>query len=197
MMKRVAMTGGVACGKSMVSEMLARRGWHVIETDRLAHRAYEPGSEVQKKIVDAFGSGVLNADGSINRAVLGDVVFSNAELLGLLNSIVHPWVRAEWQNQLDRQSREKPGQPSVVVIPLLFETGAEVFFDRIIGVGCPEPLQRERMRRRGLDEESIRRRLSAQLPLETKLNLTHIVIWNSGSLAFLERQADAAARSLS
>ncbi|MFQ3671844.1 MAG: dephospho-CoA kinase [Verrucomicrobiia bacterium] len=195
-MKRIGMTGGVACGKSMVSEMLARRGWRVIETDRLAHAAYEVGTGVYKNIVDAFGEAVLNADRSVNRAALGDIVFSHPEKLGLLNSIVHPWVRAEWQNQLERHRREEPGRPSVVVIPLLFETGAEVYFDRIIGVGCPEALQRKRMQARGLDEASIGRRIGAQLPLEKKLNLSHMVIWNSGSLAFLERQVIAMAKLL-
>ncbi|GAB4240857.1 MAG: dephospho-CoA kinase [Candidatus Methylacidiphilales bacterium] len=197
MKARVAMTGGVACGKSTVAEMLSRRGWRVIETDRLAHRAYEPGTAVYQNIVDVFGEGVLNEDGSVNRALLGDIVFSNPDKLGRLNAIVHPWVRAEWRNQLDTHHRENPGQPSIVVIPLLFETGAEGFFDRIIGVGCPESLQRERLRSRGLDDGKIERRIGAQLPLEKKLNLTHMVIWNSGDLAFLERQVIAASELLS
>lgn len=193
---RVAMTGGVACGKSMVSEMLARWGWEVIECDRLAHAAYERGTAVHKNVVDAFGEGVLNADGSINRRILGEVVFSDPEKLGKLNAIVHPWVRAEWQNRLETHRRANPGKPSVVVIPLLLETGAGVFFDRIIGVGCPQRLQRERLRQRGLDDEAIDRRIRAQLPLEQKLNQTHLVIWNSGSLAFLERQVSAVIESL-
>lgn len=196
MKMRVAMTGGVACGKSTVAEILSRRGWRVIEADRLAHRAYEPGTTVYKNIVDAFGREVLNEDCSINRVLLGDVVFSNPDKLGLLNAIVHPWVRAEWQNQLDTHHRENPGQPSIVVIPLLFETGAEVFFDRVIGVGCPDSLQRQRLRRRGLHEGKIDGLIRAQLPLEKKLNLTHMVIWNSGSLTFLERQVFAATELL-
>lgn len=194
---RIGMTGGPACGKSMVSEMLARQGWNIIETDRLAHQAYAVDGPAYKNVVDAFGPSILNPDRSVNRSILGGIVFANPDSLRLLNSILHPWIRNEWQKQLERHHRNQPSVPSVVVIPLLFETEAEASFDRIIGVGCPADLQRQRLLARGLNQEAVTQRIDSQLPLQTKLNRSHMIIWNSGSLAFLGQQVQHLSASLS
>src|SRR5258708_1478314 len=95
----IGLTGGVACGKSTPAEGLLTRGWHVIDTDRIAHRLMEPGEGTWKNVVDAFGPSILQPDKSIDRKVLGRLVFADPSLRAKLNEITHPAIRTAWQRE--------------------------------------------------------------------------------------------------
>lgn len=185
---KIGITGGIGCGKSTAAEILASLGWEIIDTDVLAHGVYAAGSEGCKKVVDAFGPQVLKGDLSVDRTVLGRIVFSSPDKLRLLNSIVHPLVRAEWQFRLGDHLRRHPFVPVAVIIPLLHEVNAAGEFDRVVCVGCDAETQHARLRGRGLNQAQIEARLKSQLPMEEKIKLSHILIWNSGTRTLLERQ---------
>lgn len=177
---RVGLTGTIAAGKSSVAELWRARGATVIDSDALAHQALEPGTATYRQIVAEFGNGILNADGTIHRRALGDIVFNDVGRRAALNAIVHPVVRQRWQ--------ESPAR--VVMIPLLYEVGAEKEFDVVVVVGCSEATQLRRLAEKGLTEAQARARLQAQWPVQQKMDRGDFVIWNDGSRAVLARQAD-------
>ena len=119
--RQIGLTGGVACGKSTLAEGLRARGWHVIDTDRIAHRVMQPGEEAWKNVVDAFGPSILQPDQSIDRKVLGRLVFADPLLRAKLNEITHPAIRSVWQREREERARTHPTHFLAVMIPLLFE----------------------------------------------------------------------------
>lgn len=193
-MKRFCITGGIACGKSEVAQGLEKRGWKIIDTDRIAREVVEPGQPGYKKVVDAFGRKILNSSGLIDRNLLGQVVFASSEQRILLNSILHPLIRFQWKTRLSEHLSRTPGLPAVVVIPLLYETGGEVEFDSVACVASPAGQQLARLRSRGLDEEEAMRRVRSQQALEEKIRRSSVMIWNGGSLELLQAQTDGLAR---
>jgi dephospho-CoA kinase len=186
----LGLTGGIACGKSTVCRHLASRGWLVIQTDELGRQALQVGTDGYKKVVDAFGTFILNREQSVDRSLLGRIVFSDAAQLERLNSILHPIIRDLWQGQLKNHSEKHPGVPAVVEIPLLFETQAQSSFARTVSVGCSPEQQFQRMRARGWDREESERRLRAQWPLVDKIKMSDHVIWNDGTPALLHAQLE-------
>jgi dephospho-CoA kinase len=182
---KVALTGGIAAGKSSVAELWRAKGAAIIDSDALARRALEPGTPTYTQLVQQFGQGILNADGTVNRQALGEIVFADERRREQLNAIVHPTVQQMW-------TREFAGRTGVVVvaIPLLFEIGAENEFDRAVAVGCSETTQLARLRTIGLNEAQARARIRAQWPVQQKMDRADYAIWNDGSRAVLERQAD-------
>ena len=196
------LTGGIACGKSTLAELLRQRGWEVSDSDAIAHRLMEPGGENWRKIIDSFGDKLLNADQTINRGLLGDMVFQDPRLREQLNSLTHPAIRKAWQK--DRASfleRKAAGAtqamhasaPLVIVIPLLFETGLEKEFsdgNAVMCVGCSDVLQKARLASRGLDPQRARQRLESQWPLEEKIKRSSQLFWNEGTVESLARQID-------
>ena len=182
---RIGLTGGIAAGKSTVAELWRARGATVIDSDVLAHRALAPGTATHAAIVAAFGPAIVTADGTINRRALGDIVFADATRRQVLNAIVHPVVRANWQRDLAAATGI-----GVVVIPLLFEVGAEKEFDQVVVVGCSTATQVARLVAKGLTETQARARIQAQLPLPVKMDRGNFVIWNDGSRAVLHQQAE-------
>ncbi len=182
---RIGLTGGIAAGKSSVAELWRAHGATVIDSDLLAHRALEPATATYREIVQTFGPAIVNADRTINRRQLGDIVFADAARRQELNAIVHPIVRAEWQRGLAATTGI-----AVVGIPLLFEVGAEKEFDCVVVVGCSETTQLARLAVNGLTEAQARARIRAQLPLPVKMDRGDFVIWNDGSRAVLHRQAE-------
>jgi dephospho-CoA kinase len=185
---RLALTGGIACGKSLVSETLETWGWKIIDTDGIARECLKPDSEGYKKTVDVFGPDILCSDRTVDRARLGRIVFSDVEKLNLLNSILHPLIRDQWQRQLDHHLRITPEVPAVVVIPLLFETSIEGRFDRVICIGSSEVTQAKRLETRGLEKDEIRKRMASQLAVKEKMKRSDIVVWNDGSKLLLKQQ---------
>lgn len=188
------LTGGIACGKSEGARYLERHGIPVIDTDAIAREVVEPGREGYKKVIDAFGSSILNSDGSIHRGRLGQWVFSDQEKRDLLNSLLHPLIRSLWKSRRASLQEAHPALPVVVMIPLLFETGVEEEFDLIICIGCSEKNQRLRLAGRGLLEEQMDLRLQSQLAVPEKMEQADFTIWNNGSLGLLKAQVDRLVR---
>jgi dephospho-CoA kinase len=185
---KVGLTGGIAAGKSSVAELWRAKGAAVIDSDALARRALEPGTPTYAATVEKFGREILNADGTVNRRALGEIVFGDERRRQELNAIVHPAVREMWAKELAALPADT--EVAVAAIPLLFEVGAENEFDCTVAVGCSEPTQLARLRDIGLDETQARARIRAQWPVQQKLDRADYVIWNDGSRAVLARQAE-------
>ena len=179
-MKRIGLTGGVGTGKSTAAGFLLARGVRVVDTDDMARELVRPGEPALAEVAAAFGPQVLTPAGELNRAALARIVFADAPARQRLEAILHPRIRACWQRQLELWEREGAAL-AVVVIPLLFETGAETAFDRVVCTGCLPASQRERLAARGWSDEEIGRRIAAQWPLEKKLAQSHAVVWTEGA----------------
>lgn len=186
-MRRVALTGGIACGKSVVGAILQGRGVAVCDADHVAHALMRAGNEAYDEIVRTFGRGVVGADGELDRSQLGRLVFDNEAARQQLNAIVHPRVRVAWDVWLREQ--ETAGQPvAVVIIPLLYESGMDAGWDAIVCVRSSPVLQRQRLAARGHSEREIDQRLMAQWPVSEKAARADYVIDNDGSVTDLEER---------
>jgi len=190
---KVGLTGGIASGKSVVGEMFAAVGVHVIQADVIAHRLMQPGESVYKQVVEHFGSGILNPDRVINRAKLAEAVFGDSPRVEDLNRIVHPAVVAEQDRWMEEVRRADAHAIAMVEAALILEAGAEDRFDCLVVVTCrPEQRAKRWAQRLHLDEETARRevtrRMAAQWPDEEKVKAADYVIDNSGSLDQTERQ---------
>jgi dephospho-CoA kinase len=176
-----ALTGGIATGKSYCIARFAALGVPVIDADHLAREAVAPGTPGLKAVVDRFGVGILQADGALDRAALARIIFTNATARADLESIVHPDVYRrirEWSVNLP------PHTPLAIAdIPLLFETGHDHDFDKVIVCAC-EPAEQVRrlIARDGLTSEEARARLAAQWPIEDKAARADYVIRTDGTL---------------
>ena len=181
----VGLTGGIGAGKSTVAAMLARRGAVVIDTDLVAHEALAPGGRAHDAVLARFGT--------VQRARLADIVFSDPTALADLNAIVHPAVRAEVGERLARVAATDPSAVVVVVVPLLVETGNAYPTSGVVVVDCPEELAVQRLvRERGMAEADARRRMAAQATRAERLAAADLVIANDGGPESLEVQVDAA-----
>jgi dephospho-CoA kinase len=193
--KVVVLSGGIGSGKSTVARMFERLGARVIDADAIVHELQSPGSELLAEIVRAFGPGVLDAAGALDRAALAALVFRDAQARERLNHLVHPRVGAEMARRLERARTQ--GAPLVLLdIPLFFEgrrqgsRGASALpFHTSVLVWVPRETQIQRtVARDGCPRDEAERRLAAQLPLDEKRALADFVVDNSGSLADTERQ---------
>lgn len=184
----VGLTGGVGMGKSTVAALLEARGVPLIDTDAIAREETEPGTEGLAAIRAEFGPEVLDARGRLDRAALGARVFASAERRKALERILHPRIRARWRTAVE-QWRAEGKQRAVVVIPLLFETGAETELNRTVCVACAPATQMRRLKERGWTVEQARQRVAAQWPAARKMDLADAVIWNESTLAVCEMQA--------
>ncbi|HVF45442.1 MAG TPA: dephospho-CoA kinase [Pyrinomonadaceae bacterium] len=177
----MGLTGSIAVGKSFVSGVLAELGCHVVDSDALARKVVGPGTVGLGKVVEAFGAGVLRADGTLDRAALGAIVFGSEEKRRLLNSILHPLIMAEQDALLNLWEREDPRGVGVVDAALLVESGGYRRFDKLIVVHCRPEIQLERlMRRNDLSREEALARVNAQLPQEEKLKHADFAVDTSG-----------------
>jgi dephospho-CoA kinase len=192
----VGLTGGIASGKSTVADLLARTGATVIDADSIVHELQAPGTPLLQEMADAFGPGILDADGALDRDALAGIVFRDAEARARLGAIVHPKVGAEMIRR-GAAAREAGADLIVLDIPLLFEgraggggsSAARMPFDCTIVVYVPEEIQIQRqMARDSCDREEALRRIRAQLPIEEKRRLADHVIDNSGTPEATERQ---------
>jgi len=195
-MLRIALTGGIATGKSYVLEQLRRRGIPCLDADALAHGVEAAGTEATTAIAARFGSDVLAADGSVDRAKLGPIVFADPAARKDLEAIVHPAVYRAIAAGL-RGFELIGGYPFAIVdVPLLYETGAEKNFDRVVVTACSPELQLARLRERGMSETSARQRLAAQWPTDDKIGRADFVIRTDGPYEETDRQvADLVQRS--
>jgi dephospho-CoA kinase len=187
-MVRIAITGGIACGKSLLAACLAERGVQVCEADELAHAVLARGQPVHAAVVAEFGGGILERSGEIDRQALGREVFDDERKRARLNALTHPEIMRRLNAWLARMARE--GSGVAAVIPLLYEIGGEGRWGRVVCVAAPERLQIERLAARGLSPVEARRRIAAQLPLVEKMARADHVIFNCASQDLLRAQAD-------
>jgi dephospho-CoA kinase len=186
-MKTFGLTGGVGMGKSTAMELVRNRGIPVIDTDVLAHQLVEPGQPALDEIRAAFGPDYLGAGGGLDREKMAALVFSRPAARARLEGILHPRIAALWHRQIE-QWRSEALPRAVVVIPLLFETGAERDCNAVICVGCSAAAQRQRLATRGWTPDDMARRIAAQMPIEQKIARSDYVVWNDGILEVLQEQ---------
>jgi dephospho-CoA kinase len=168
-MLRVGLTGSIAVGKSFVAGVLAELGCHVLDADRTAREVVGVGTRGLQAVVDAFGAGVLRADGSLDRTRLGAIVFADETKRLLLNSILHPFIIESQDEQLRKWEAEDPEGIGVVDAALMIESGGYRRFDKLIVVHCRPEIQLERlMARNQLTREEAAGRIMAQMPQEEK-----------------------------
>ncbi|NNC10535.1 dephospho-CoA kinase [Planctomonas sp. JC2975] len=190
----IALTGGIASGKSTVSARLAEHGAVIVDADRLAREVVEPGTKGLEAVRARFGDGVISGDGTLDRAALGAIVFHDSEALRDLNAITHP---AVWEAVQDRLSRAKASDPDAIVVydvPLLVEASADrpLRFDGIVVV---EAERDERVRRliqdRGMAEADAVSRIASQADDEQRRAVADVILDNNGDRDALIRQVDA------
>lgn len=180
-MLRVGLTGGLASGKSFVGEALASLGCHLLKADELGHRLLLPGTAVYDRVVEAFGSSILDTEGRIARRLLASIVFDEPEKLSLLNSIVHPAVIEEEEKWMQRILASDPHGIAIVEAAILIETGSYKRFDKIVLAVCSDEQQIARaMKRDGLTREEAQARLNRQMPLAEKRKFADFIIDTSG-----------------
>lgn len=177
-MLKVGLTGGIGAGKSEVSRMLAGYGAVLIDADRIA-----------REVVEAFGTGILTSEGTLDRPKLGSIVFADSERLAALNAIVHPLVGAR-SAELERAA----GPDSVVVhdVPLLTENGLAPLYDLVVVVDAAPETQLDRLvKLRGMTEQEARARMAAQATREQRRAVADLIIDNDGPIEALEPQVRA------
>lgn len=187
----IGLTGGIATGKSTVSNLFNTKGIPVIDADQIAKQIVEPGKEAYHQIINTFGPSVIQEDGQLNRRKLANIVFSNEKKRQLLNNIVHPQVKNVMLNKRDRLIKEN--HPLVVLdIPLLFESQLEDLVDQIVVVySHPETQLARLMKRNKLTKEEAADRIQSQLPITQKAEKADVVLDNNGSIDELEQQFTA------
>lgn len=186
-MVKVAVTGGIATGKSYVVRRLREAGVPVVDADVLAHEAVAPGSEGLAAVAARFGAAMLTSTGALDRARLAAVVFADRAARRDLERIIHPIVQRRTEEFF---AALPPGTPLAVAdIPLLFEVGREGEFDKVVVVACPPDTQVARvMARDGLSDDAARLRLGAQLPIDEKVRRAHYVIRTDGTYGDTDAQ---------
>lgn len=180
-MIRLGLTGGIGMGKSTAAKLLASRGAKISDSDEIARVLVEPGQPALLAILEAFGTGVLQSNGTLDRERVASLVFGDDVSRKKLEGILHPRIRETWQSSLTSWA-ERGESIGVAMIPLLYETGCEEAFDKIVCVACSPETQRERLRQRDWSDEEIDRRIAAQLPVREKITRADHVVWTEGSL---------------
>jgi dephospho-CoA kinase len=185
----LGVTGGMGMGKSACAKLLLQRGIPVIDTDDLAREVVEPGQLALAEITRQFGVDMIGGDGRLRRDLIARRVFGDHSARKTLEGILHPRIRQLWLDRVAVLARD--GAPlAAVIIPLLFETGAEQDLDLTICVACSVQTQAERLTPRGWTVQQIRDRLAAQLPVEQKMARANYVIWSEGGLDVHAEQLD-------
>lgn len=192
-MLRVALTGGMACGKSAVAEMFASEGAHVIQADRVAHQLMSPGQAVYEQVVKHFGRDIVHTDGAIDRALLAAKAFSDPGRIAELNQLVHPAVIAEQERWMAEQEARHPGGIAIVEAALILEARVGRRFDKIVVVTCTPEQRLQRFSSRAKIPEAqaraeVERRMAAQMPEAEKVKAADYLIDNSGTLEHTREQ---------
>ena len=191
-MSLIALTGGIASGKSTIARRLAELGAVVVDADQIVRDVQSPGSDVLARISETFGDDVISADGALDRAALGAKVFGDRTLLEQLNAIVHPAVRAESQRRFDAAASDDPSAVVVYDVPLLVEARVDDPWDLIVVAHAPAAVRRSRLvELRGFDERAAQERIDAQVSDERRLAIADVVIDTAGTLDETIAQTDA------
>lgn len=197
-MLRVGLTGGIASGKSTVSAIFQNAGAIVVDADQIARQVVAPGLPALSAIKDLFGDAVVAQDGTLDRGVLGEMVFNDSHRRRQLEAIVHPHVRSAMDAELKRLEQSTPQAVVIVDIPLLLETGMTDGLAEIVVVYTPRKLQLQRlMQRDGLNRHQAQIRIDAQMDIEEKCRLATHIIDNSGDLDATRKQTMDLYRDLS
>jgi len=194
---KVGLTGGIAAGKSTVARIFTSLGAVVLDADEIAHLLVEKGAPAYGRVVETFGAGILRADGSIDRSVLGRIIFSDTGQRARLESILHPLIREEEAVRIARLAETGQGRIIVTNDALLIETGAYRDYHRVVVVHCAPEAQIDRiLRRDGLSEPEARARVATQMDAREKLKVAHYAIDTTPGFAATETRARAVFRHL-
>ncbi|BDZ37932.1 dephospho-CoA kinase [Microbacterium suwonense] len=191
-MPLIALTGGIASGKSTIAARLAEHGAVVVDADRIVREVQEPGSPVLAEIAAVFGDELIAADGALDRAALGAMVFGDQERLAQLNAIVHPAVRRESGRRFAAAFASDPGAVVVYDVPLLVEARVDDPWDLIVVADAPAEVRERRLiELRGMSAEDARARIASQVPDAERRAIADVVIDTSGDLESTRTQTDA------
>jgi dephospho-CoA kinase len=184
----VGLTGGIGSGKSIVADAFAERGIEVTDTDRLAHVLTAPGEPGYAPVIDAFGPAFRRPDGTLDRARLRELVFTDDNARDRLEAILHPLIR----EAAAKETAGWIGPYGILVVPLLFERAGASPVDRVLVVDCPEQIQVRRVAKRsGLSEGEVRAIMATQLPRAERLARADDVLDNSGTVSAIAPQVAA------
>lgn len=187
-MKIVGLTGGIACGKSMMADMFKEYGASIIDADKISRQLTLPGGEALGAIRETFGDFVFTPDGMLNREVLAEIVFQNEEDRQKLNDVMHPMIMERVKEKIE-VCRKMGALVVVLDVPLLFEVGVDKLADVTICASSPQEVQIRRLRTRsGLNEEQSMHRIRSQMPLAEKEKLADLVINTDCSEEELRRE---------
>jgi dephospho-CoA kinase len=177
-MKVIGITGGIACGKSTVTNQLKNRGLYIVDADEIAHKVMQPNQPAFNEVVKMFGEWILK-DGVIDRKVLGKIIFENPEQRQILDSIVHPYIKREMSEEIYYAKSDVV----ILDVPLLIEKGWHIYCDVVWVIYVDKETQIERlMKRNNFTKEEAISRIESQMPLTEKLRYAKVVIDNNGSL---------------
>lgn len=187
----LGLTGGIACGKSTISQRLAEKGALIIDADKIAREIVEPEQPAWQDIVDWFGPKILKDDRSLNRELLAQIIFSDPRARRRLTDLTKPRVLERMELQKIKARQRNPALIIVFDIPLLIEEGLQNIVDKVLLVVASEEVQIERlMKRDGLTREEALKRIRSQMPLAEKIKYAHYILNNSGSREEAFRQLD-------
>lgn len=187
---KVALTGGIATGKSHVLERFRQRGVSCLDADALAHGVMSPGTEATQAIAVRFGADILNGEGAVDRSKLATIVFADAAARRQLEAIVHPAVYRAIAAGLRAFELIGGSRLAMVDIPLLYETGRQGDFDRVVATVCPAALQIARLTDRGLSLAEARQRLGAQMAADEKAARADFTIRTDGTFVETDGQVE-------
>ncbi len=186
----VGLTGGVASGKTAISQVLKAEGAYIIDADQIARELVQPQKPAWSELIGAFGKEILQEDGSIHRKKLADKVFADPKKRKLLNQILHPRIKEEMDRRTKEIGQKDPQAIVVIDAPLIIELGNQRDMDKLIVVASTQTQQIKRLKERdGVSPEAALRVISSQMPVEEKVKLADYVIRNEGSIEEAKKRA--------
>lgn len=196
-MLKVGLTGGIGTGKSHVAKIFIELGCYVFDADKIARQVVEPGEVGFEKVVAEFGEEILAEDGTIDRAKLGQIVFSSPEKREKLNQILHPIIIAKQDSLISETINQDPNAIVIIDAALMIETGSYKRFDKLIVVYCDRESQIERvMKRNNLPRNEVESRINSQMPSDEKRKYADIEIDTSGTFEETEDKVKAVYQEL-
>ena len=192
----IGLTGGIASGKSSIAKRLEKLGAEIINADIVGHSVYEPGTDAYNEIIQSFGDGILNSNGSVNRGSLGSIVFGDSNKLQLLNSIVWPKIM-ERIKELISEVASKGAQVCIVEAAMLLEAGWDEVVNEIWVSVIPEAEAIKRLKdRNGLSEEEAKKRLASQLKNKERVSQANVVLSTLWEPEYTQKQVEKAWKGL-